>query len=695
MTLEWRKVGLGLAVVIGLCYITSIDGSFHFDDSHSVESNVAVRSLTNIPSFWTDTRTSSFIPENRVYRPLVYTFYAFCWQIGGGATWPFHLMKIFMHILVALALFMIWRRLWSQEGWFPVKSLKLKLPLVSRSISITPDTAAVVLAVLFGIHPTGSECVDYISATTSLQCAMFYLWAFYSYLVFRDTGDRKCLFTSLLLYFLSVASKEEGITLPAMVVVTELFLSPGGAAARVRSAFFKLLPYLLLGGLLALWVVYMRPVEGDESRGVVSPLHYFITQWRAYLWYMRLWFWPWDLNADSASIVFSQSFTDPLVIRAMIGNGIVIAFAILNRRRFPAMLFGMLWFYITISPASSVVVLAEAINEHRMYLAYIGFVGGTFTVLLWLAEQMFVAETRDRRLGWILTMICIGLVAGTQERNRVWANDENLWKDTVDKNPTSGRALNNLALVYLSRGEYAKAIEQLEACERYWSTYMYCPLNHGISLFALGKYAEAEQSLQKAYTFNPRSTHVNFHLGRYYEEVKKDYEKASSYYQTAVDVTGGRYPAADIRLASCKSQLKKFDEARAALNRALSVEPDNTMAYFELAKLELAVGNTQGSLTASESLLRIDPRNLLGWYNYGVALLQKQDYVTAKTAFQRTIELDPKSEQGWYNLAFVNDHLRDGKGALVAARQLAIINPGNRDYKNRLQQLEKKFGAQN
>ncbi len=159
MTLSLRVVALWLGLMIGVVYFTSLTGTYHFDDSHSVESNLAIRSFANIPSLWTDSRTSSFIPENRVYRPLVYTFYTFCWAIGGGKTWPFHVMKMGMQLMVCLALFLIWRRLWQTPGWFPAQGLRLKLPLVSQALAITQDWAAFLLAAVFAIHPANSECV--------------------------------------------------------------------------------------------------------------------------------------------------------------------------------------------------------------------------------------------------------------------------------------------------------------------------------------------------------------------------------------------------------------------------------------------------------------------------------------------------------------------------------------------------------
>lgn len=692
MRLSVKRVALTLALLIGIAYFGSIQGSYHFDDGHSVQNNVAVRSFSNIPSFWTDSRTSSLIPENRVYRPLVYTFYTFCWAIGGGATWPFHIMKMIMHLFVALALFLIWRRLWSEPGWFPVRSLSLRVPFFSKGARVTPDWAAFLLAVAFAIHPAGTECVVYISSTTSLQTAMFYVWAFYAYLLFRDTGDKRRLGLSLLLYFLAMASKEEGITLPAMVVLSELMLNQGSLKERIKAAIPRTVPYAVMAVGLFIWWLKMNPESGLESHGSTQPFHYFITQWRAYLWYMRLWFWPFDLNADSASIVYSISLKDALVIQAAIGNALVIAFAWTQRKRFPAMLFGLVWFYVAMSPTSSVIPLAEAVNERRMYLSYIGFAGGTFAVLLWCAENFFEAATRERRLGWIYAAILIGFFIGVQERNRVWLNDENLWLDTVEKNPTSGRAMNNLALVYMGRGEHEKAIKYFEDCERHWNSYAYCSLNKGISLQALGRTTEAEAAILRAYNLNPRNVAVNYHMGQFQRDAKKDLAKAAEYFRISVDLTGGRYVDGDVALAGTLAAMGKWDEARAAIQRASDVDPGNSGILFSWAQMAFEAGNMTASVDAYRKLLEAHPNHVQAWYNLGVAQLRLSRLPEAREAFERTVAIDPQSEQGWYNLAFVAEQMRDTRKALSAVRQLAAIKPEKEEYRTRVQNLEKMVG---
>jgi tetratricopeptide (TPR) repeat protein len=615
-------------------------------------------------------------------------------------------MKIGLHFLAVVALFFIWNYFWSIPGWLPIRDLKIKAPWFNRTLSINSTSAAFLLSILFAIHPACSECVDYISATTSLQCAVFYVWSYWIYLQYRETHQKKFLLGALFLYFCSVASKEEGITLPAVVFVTEFYLQKEAFQGKLKKAVHFTLPFLCLGVGLAAWIYWMHPPEGNESRGTVSSFEYFMTQWRAYLWYMRLWVWPWDLNADNASLTFSKALSEPLVIQSLIGNAVLLLFGWLVRKRYPSFLFGLLWFYITISPASSIVVLAEAINEHRMYLAYFGFIGGVFSLFLAIVEGSIANEYRGRVFGWVYFLICVGLFVGTQERNRVWANDENLWKDTVEKNPTSGRALNNLALVYLSRGQLSQAIEYLKKCEIYWSTYSYCPLNLGIAYLAQGSvelsagnqilaeehFKGAERALNRSYTLSPKNVHIHFHLGRYFDEIRQDCPTALPYYAKALELTGNRYPMADIRMAHCYKNLNRIEDARSALNRALSLEPLNETAWFEKALIEKEAQNDDISIEYLEKVIQLNPNSALAYFEKGVIQLKRLDFAKAKETFEKVLFLDSTSKLAWFNLSLAAEGLQDGKTALRAIRHLIQIDPKHPDFTRRLIEVEKKFG---
>jgi hypothetical protein len=66
---------LGASAMLLLLILTASSNhwynTFHFDDAHTVENNAYIRSLTNIPSFFTNTQTFSSLPGHGSYRPIV------------------------------------------------------------------------------------------------------------------------------------------------------------------------------------------------------------------------------------------------------------------------------------------------------------------------------------------------------------------------------------------------------------------------------------------------------------------------------------------------------------------------------------------------------------------------------------------------------------------------------------------------
>ncbi len=58
-------------------YSNHFHNAFHFDDTHVIEQNLYIRSLSNLPRFFTDALTFTSLPENAVYRPLVSLTFAF------------------------------------------------------------------------------------------------------------------------------------------------------------------------------------------------------------------------------------------------------------------------------------------------------------------------------------------------------------------------------------------------------------------------------------------------------------------------------------------------------------------------------------------------------------------------------------------------------------------------------------------
>src|SRR5262249_9939341 len=157
----------------------------------------------------------------------------------------------------------------------------------------------------------------------------------------------------------------------------------------------------------------------------------------------KLWFLPIDLNPDNTEFGFSKSFGEEAVVLAAIGHAAVLAACALYWRRFPLAVFTVLTFYVTLSPTSSIVVLAEPVNERRLVIAYLLLAAPTVVAIATVLQRLSPAAARI--VGSILVVTAaVASIAFVQTRIDVWATQDTLWEEVVRKNPNNWRAYNNL-----------------------------------------------------------------------------------------------------------------------------------------------------------------------------------------------------------------------------------------------------------
>ena len=91
-------------LAVALAYGNHFHNSFHFDDSHTVVENPAIRTLANVPGFFTDGRTFSVLPANASYRPLVSATLALDYWLAGGLNPLWFHISTFIWFLAQLAM---------------------------------------------------------------------------------------------------------------------------------------------------------------------------------------------------------------------------------------------------------------------------------------------------------------------------------------------------------------------------------------------------------------------------------------------------------------------------------------------------------------------------------------------------------------------------------------------------------------
>ena len=404
-----RIAGLLILGAVALIYANSLGNDFQYDDRHSIVENPHIRSLRNVPAFFTRPELFSRDADKAMYRPLVLVSLAINYAWSGYETYSYHLVNIAAHGLCALLVWGILLQLGPSPGF------------------------ALFGGLLFAVHPVCSESVNYISSRSELLAGLGVLASYWLHLVAQRRGGWPVRAGSVLCFGLGVLAKSVAIVLPALLIMGD-WCWRGIDRRRV----LQYLPYaaVALAYLAGIRTFLARAVVSDPVRAYSEQLG---TQTKAVAYYLKLLCMPVDLSVDHA---FSEaSLLAGIAVLALLAVATLLVMGWTNSRRHSFFFLGSSWMAITLGP-TLLVPLNVLVNEHRLYLPLVGMIillGG-----LGKLDRMWKGQ-------WI-GPVCLGLLALlSAQRNRVWANEHTLWADAARKGP-------ELVRPYVYMGNYARAV---------------------------------------------------------------------------------------------------------------------------------------------------------------------------------------------------------------------------------------------
>ncbi|MEX2260752.1 MAG: tetratricopeptide repeat protein [Bryobacteraceae bacterium] len=551
----WRPwLGFAIAlVVVFLVYEPALNGPFVFDDQYlPVNMGVAGRPLTQ----WLI----------GVRPALMFTLWL-NYRISGFDTFSYHAFNVFFHTINAFLLF------WAVRRILGFASVGAK------------DLFALFAGALFLLHPVQTESVAYVSSRSENLSLLFFLAAFVLFLYRPGLTDEEQPPVSwpaaagiLALFGAAVATKEHTITLPALLLLTDLFWNRrGGILAGVRRNWRLYIPIAVgaAGGLAFVLRILSRADSAGFALKTVKWYEYFFTQWRAVFLYLRLYVLPVDLSLEYD---FPLSRT-PLDHGAAFGLAALLAMsaaALYYRKRFPVAAYGWFAFLLLLAPTSSIVPISDPVAERRLYLPIIG-------LLLISIEFLRRLNAGRAAMGLGLSGVLLAAGAGTYSRNFVWADRTALWEDTVAKTPTKARAQFQLGFAYFEAGRCQDAVRHFEIAAGLqppdarllvdWALAYDCLDQPDLALAKLNEAAKLE-----------RAVWVYANLGMIHAK-QNQRDEAFAALKTAVEIDPN-FDMTYVYLGHLHFMANDFRQAAAEYRRAVSLNPDNRMALDSLAKAE-------------------------------------------------------------------------------------------------------------
>jgi Flp pilus assembly protein TadD len=502
---KWWPFAL-VALVAGLLFLPT--ASFEFIDLDDTLLIVDNRDFLSDPGHVVQAFRQSFftVPGYKdrptYYRPMVTISYMMDMARGGPLPRPYHTTNLLLHIVCSCLL------------------LRLLLRLGAR------HTPALLLALLFAVHPAFASVVAWVPGRNDSLLGVFALLSLLGLLRFLDRRSWWGFTLHSTCFLLAFFTKEAAAALVPIFVL--LLARPEKARPSRATAALLCGTWLLVS---ASWYLLRQgAVEALPPRFMIESILANSSQLVPLLGKCVI---PAGLSAYP--VRQDTSFLPGVLTLA------ALAFLALRGRRRWLLVLGGSWFVLFLVPT---LVLDKpwdraVFYEHRLYLPSMG-----------LAIFLASVDLRlpGRRVGLLLAGLLVTTFAGlTLVRQRPYSSRLNFWRDAVATSPSSSLAHMNL----------------------------------GVALALKKRLDEAEKPLLRSLEIDPAQPSAHYNLGVLYRE-RGDANRALEMFRRETEVAP-EHIQAHFDLGVLLARRGHVDEAVHAWERVLELDPFMTQAYELLA----------------------------------------------------------------------------------------------------------------
>lgn len=577
------------------------------------------------------------------YYPVTHTAFWVQHRLWGANTLGYHIVNIVLHAVSASLLLLIMRR--------------IRAP------------GAVLAAFVFALHPIHVESVAWMTELKNTLSGALYLSAAWLYLRFDETRGRRWYGGASALFVLALLSKTVTATVPIALLIVAWWQR--GRLSWKRDA-LPLVPWVAAGAAAGLTTAaFERSFIGAEGADFeLAAIERVLVAGRAIWFYLAKLVWPaglsfnyprWNVNAGEA-----WQYAFPLGVVGL------MAAAWWYRSRSRAPLAALLYFVVSLAPALGFVSVYpfrfSFVADHFVYLPSLGVIALAAAAVASWSRGSLNPRSKDRGLHSVaIAILVIPLAALTWRQSRQFADAETLYRTTLERNPDSWLARNNLAALLLNGpiDDVREAAEHLRVSLRLRHDNPVGHYNLGLVLQRLERYDEAIASFETA--------------------LKQSGDSGT---------TGATPDGNPIRLGQIHRYLGKSliatgrrEDGIDALTRAIALDPTATNSYVELGIAHVQSGALTDALAQFQRAQQLEPGNADHYINIGGVLLQLRRYEEAAAQLQEAVRLAPRHLDASFNLGLAYEGQGRADLAAAAYRYVLQLDPDHRQARTNLNRL--------
>ena len=276
----------------------------------------------------------------------------------------------------------------------------------------------------------------------------------------------------------------------------------------LRKILLEKVPFFVMAGLATAAGVIIVRITGMHGGSELFPIPLRLANTPiSFARYLGKMLWP-----DNLAVLYPMPSHWPLwQVLASILLLILLSWVIVKQAdRKPYLLFGWLWFLVTLLPVIGVITFSwHSIADRYTYIPSIG----VFAMVIWLIKELAPAGRAARpALASGAALILAACVVKTWTQIPHWRDTKTLFTQAVRVTKNNAIAHYNVGRVFVLEKNRAAAAEQFRAAVQINPKYDVAQTSLGGTLLELGQRPEAIEHLSAALRANPNQDNAHFNL---------------------------------------------------------------------------------------------------------------------------------------------------------------------------------------
>ncbi len=491
-----------------------------------------------------------------MYQPLPVLTFAINYEMTGLDPMPIHLLNVCLHLVNIALVFQLIKQLTEKQN------------------------LALIVALLFALHPLNVEAISWMSARSSSMYVCFYLLSLIYYVKYlKQDLKPKFILLAGLFFIISLFSKAQAVTLPVVMLLLDYYHHRKLNARLI----LEKIPFFALSVVFGSITLMDSDTQNNLTNGMLGTYNvvdkFFLVCYSFSFYFVKL-----LLPINLCSVYVFPTKVNGMLPWEYYASSVIflgILYLLFHFRKNRMIVFGLMLFFITISINIQIIPSRLFITTDRYaYFPYIGL----FFIIGYIYNNIQKDAALSKKYGnafnVIIGILCVFFAYTIWERNKIWNNDEVFLTDIIEKNehiPYLSRAYGNRGNYYLNRGMFQQAIADFTEAIAVKKDDGQSYYNRGLTYIKMNMFREAHADLDTCLKYNPDFA-LAYSNRAFVKYNLKDFPGAMTDCNAALKINSKIPEAYNLR-AALEFNTKDYPAVERDLNMAISLKKDFYDAY--------------------------------------------------------------------------------------------------------------------